>query len=152
MIKKALPSPSFTILMAEDDLDDQLLVKEAFDEVYMKNPLEFVNDGEELMDYLNQRGEYKDKALPGIILLDLNMPKKDGREALEEIKSNDRLRNIPILVLTTSKAEEDILKSYNLGANSYIVKPVTLQSLMEVARTVGHYWVEIVTLPKELRK
>lgn len=146
------PPPPFTILMAEDDPDDQLLAREAFEEVYMMNPLEFVNDGEYLMDYLHRRGDYshlKGKPYPGLILLDLNMPRKDGREALAEIKADKNLRKIPIIVLTTSKAEEDIIKSYDLGASSYIVKPVTLQNLMGVAKSLGEYWVQIVTLPSQ---
>jgi len=150
MTNKQLAAPPFTILMAEDDLDDQLLVQEAFDEVYIHNPLKFVNDGEELLDYLKRRGKFtslKGEPLPGIILLDLNMPRMDGREALEEIKADPALRKIPIVILTTSKAEEDIIRSYDLGASSYIVKPVTLKSLMEVARGLGEYWVQIVTLP-----
>lgn len=150
MNKLTTPPGPFVILMAEDDPDDQMLVREAFDEVYLKNPLQFVNDGEQLMDYLHCRGDYgylEGRPLPGLILLDLNMPRKDGREALKEIKADEKLRKIPIVVLTTSKAEEDIIKSYDLGASSYIVKPVTLQSLMEVARSLGEYWMEIVTLP-----
>lgn len=140
----------FTILMAEDDPDDQYLVREAFDEVYLRNPLVIVNDGEELMDYLHRRGQYvslEGEPYPGIILLDLNMPRKDGREALKEIKSDENLRRIPVIVLTTSKADEDILRSYDLGANSYIVKPVKLKNLMDVSRMIGEYWVEMVTLP-----
>lgn len=150
MEKISIPPAPFTILMADDDPDDQMLVKEAFDEVYLRNPLVLVNDGEELMDYLHRRGEYSSlegQPYPGLILLDLNMPKKDGREALKEIKSDKDLRRIPVIVLTTSKAEEDILKSYDLGANSYIVKPVKLKNLMDVSRMLGEYWVEIVTLP-----
>jgi len=152
MNKLQTPPGPFIILMAEDDMDDQLLVQEAFDEVYLKNPLRFVNDGEQLMDYLKRRGEYaslEKEALPGLILLDLNMPRKDGREALKEIKSDPVLRKIPVVVLTTSKADEDVIRSYDLGASSYIVKPVTLKNLMNVARSLGQYWVEIVTLPPD---
>lgn len=151
MDKLKTPDGPFIILMAEDDLDDQMLVQEAFEEVYLKNPLQFVNDGEELMDYLHRRGEYtslKAEPLPGLILLDLNMPRMDGREALKEIKNDPKLRKIPIVILTTSKADEDVVKSYDLGASSYIVKPVTLQNLMNVARSLGQYWIEIVTLPR----
>ena len=150
MKKLSVPQGPFVILMAEDDPDDQMLVKEAFDEVYLKNPLQFVNDGEQLLDYLKREGDYSSlqgTPLPGLILLDLNMPKKDGREALKEIKEIEALRKIPIVILTTSKAEEDIIRSYDLGASSYIVKPVTLHSLMDVARSLGQYWLEIVTLP-----
>jgi CheY-like chemotaxis protein len=119
---------SVTILVADDDPEDCLLIKEAVKEGLLLNGLRFVEDGEELMDYLRHEGGYKSPSSsprPGIILLDLNMPRKDGREALKEIKSDPDLKGIPVVVLTTSKAEEDILRSYNLGANSYITKPVT---------------------------
>ena len=139
-----------TILMADDDADDRLLTEEAFAESHVVNDLRFVEDGEELMEYLLRRGKYsnpKDSPLPGVILLDLNMPRKDGREALEEIKNNAELRHIPIIVLTTSKAEEDIYRTYDLGANSFITKPVTFSSLVQVLQTIGQYWFEIVELP-----
>lgn len=139
-----------TILMADDDEDDCMLAREALAESRLANALYLVRDGEELMDYLNQRGKYTDLNLaprPGLILLDLNMPKKDGREALREIKADPQLKHIPVVVLTTSKAEEDIYRSYELGANSYITKPVTFASLVEVMRTIGKYWFEIVELP-----
>jgi two-component system response regulator len=140
-----------TILMADDDPDDRQLTREAFEEAKLANDLRFVEDGVELLDYLNRRGKYTDPASsprPSIILLDLNMPRKDGREALEEIKSDPRLRTIRVIVLTTSKAEEDILRSYNLSAASYITKPVTFESLVEVIKTLGKYWLEIVELPE----
>lgn len=139
-----------TILLAEDDPDDRQLTQEAFVESRLANEVHFVEDGEELMDYLLRRGKYeslKDKNLPGLILLDLNMPRKDGREALKEIKADPELRRIPIVVLTTSKAEEDILRTYNLGVNSYITKPVTFESLVETIKVLGKYWFEIVELP-----
>jgi two-component system response regulator len=139
-----------TILMAEDDADDRMLTKEALDESRVLNDLRFVEDGVELMDYLQRRGKYSDPAsspLPGLILLDLNMPKKDGREALREIKSDPELRRIPIVVMTTSKAEEDIFRSYDLGASSFITKPVTFDRLVELMKTLGDYWVEFVELP-----
>ena len=139
-----------TILMADDDPDDRLLVEDAFAEIRLENPLDFVVDGIELMDYLHRRGAYKHLAgmpLPGLILLDLNMPRKNGREALHEIKRDENLRKIPIVILTTSKAEEDLLASYELGANSFIVKPVTFDKLVEVIRVVTDYWLRIVTLP-----
>jgi len=141
-----------TILLADDDPDDRLLTKQALAENRLANDLRFVENGEELLDYLYRLGKYRDPASsprPGLILLDLNMPKKDGREALEEIKSNPDLRQIPIVILTTSKTEEDIYRSYNLGVNSYIAKPVTFQGLVEVMRTLGKYWFEIVELPPE---
>jgi len=146
------PGRPITILMADDDRDDCLLVKDAFKESRLANDLRFVEDGEELMDYLYHRGKYADAKMsprPGLILLDLNMPRKDGREALGEIKSDHDLRSIPIVILTTSKQEEDILRSYDVGANSYITKPVTFKELVEVMKSLGKYWLEIVELPDE---
>ena len=139
-----------TILMADDDSDDRMLVKEAFEESRLNNDIHFVEDGEQLIDYLFRRGAFahlKGEPYPGLILLDLNMPKKDGREALAEIKAHVDLRRIPIVVLTTSRAEEDILRTYDLGANSFITKPVTFESLVHVVQVLGNYWVEIVELP-----
>jgi CheY-like chemotaxis protein len=139
-----------TILMADDDADDRQLTKEAFEEARLANDLRFVEDGVELLDYLHRRGKYTDPAAsprPGIILLDLNMPRKDGREALREIKAEPRLKNIRVVIMTTSKAEEDILRSYDLSAASYITKPVTFAGLTEVIKTLGKYWLEIVELP-----
>jgi two-component system response regulator len=147
-------SQSITILMADDDPDDRQLTKEAFEESRIGNDLRFVQDGAELMDYLQRRGPYSDPAhspRPGLILLDLNMPKKDGREALQEIKADPKLRNIRIVVLTTSKAEEDILRTYDLSASSYITKPVTFDRLVEVIQVLGKYWLEIVELPCEAK-
>jgi CheY-like chemotaxis protein len=141
-----------TILMADDDPDDRLLTREAFEESRLANDLRFVEDGEELMDYLKRRGKYSDPASsprPSLILLDLNMPRKDGREALKEIKEDPQLRQIRVVVLTTSKAEEDIYRSYDLSAASYITKPVTFTALAEAVRTLGKYWLEIVELPGE---
>lgn len=143
-------SKPITILMADDDADDRLMTKEAFEESRLANDLRFVEDGVELMDYLQRRGKYSDPATsprPGLILLDLNMPKKDGREALEEIKADPNLKCVRIVVLTTSKAEEDIYRTYDLGAASYITKPVTFAGMAEVIKTVGKYWLEIVELP-----
>ena len=140
------------ILMADDDEDDYMLAREALLESRLTNELHFVRDGEELMDYLYRRGKYAQKSnspRPGLILLDLNMPKKDGREALTEIKSDPNLRQIPVVVLTTSKAQDDIYEIYDLGANSFITKPVTFSSLVEVMKTLGKYWFEIVELPQE---
>ncbi|HEY9614121.1 response regulator [Allocoleopsis sp.] len=141
-----------TILMADDDPDDCMLAREALAESRFANDLHFVSDGEELMDYLYRRGKYSapgSAPRPGLILLDLNMPKKDGREVLRELKADPHLRQIPVLVLTTSKAEEDIYCSYYLGANSYITKPVTFSSLIEVMQTLSKYWFEIVELPSQ---
>jgi CheY-like chemotaxis protein len=138
------------ILIADDDADDRLLIKEAFEESEWKNPLHFVQDGVELLDYLFRRDKFADLAgepLPDLILLDLNMPRKNGIEALEEIKSEERLKLIPIIVFTTSKAEEDILRSYNLGVNSFITKPVSFDLLVELTKSLAKYWFEIVKLP-----
>lgn len=140
-----------TILMADDDEDDCMLAREALAESRLANQLHIVNDGEQLMDYLHHRGLYANKSSaprPNLILLDLNMPKKDGREALREIKADPLLRKIPVVILTTSKAEEDVYSSYDLGANSFIIKPMTFTSLVEVMRTIGKYWFEIVELPR----
>jgi CheY-like chemotaxis protein len=142
---------SITILMADDDPDDRQLTREAFEEAKLANDLRFVEDGVELLDYLHRRGKYADPAdspRPGIILLDLNMPRKDGREALQELKQDARFRAIRVIILTTSKAEEDILRTYNLSAASYITKPVTFESLVDVVKTLGKYWLEIVELPE----
>lgn len=139
-----------TILLADDDPDDRQLTKEAFEENHLANDLRFVEDGQELMDYLHQRGKFAAPGaapLPGLILLDLNMPRKDGREALQEIKSDPRFRNIRVIVMTTSKAEEDVVRSYDLSAASYITKPVTFERLVEVIKALGKYWLEIVELP-----
>jgi CheY-like chemotaxis protein len=138
------------ILMADDDADDRMLAKEALEESRVINDLRFVEDGEALMDYLYRRGKFahaETSPRPGLILLDLNMPKKDGREALKEIKDDPELRRIPIVVMTTSQAEEDIFRSYDLGASSFITKPVTFDRLVELMKTLGNYWVEFVQLP-----
>lgn len=138
------------IVIAEDDPDDRLLAKEALEESRVLNELFFVEDGEELVDFLRQRGKYADAEKaprPGLILLDLNMPRKDGREALKEIKADPELRRIPVVVMTTSKAEEDIFRSYDTGANSYITKPVTFEGLVDTMKALGRYWVEFVELP-----
>lgn len=139
-----------TILMADDDEDDRLLAKEAMVESRVLNSLRFVEDGVELIAYLRGEGKYGDRAeypMPGLILLDLNMPKKDGREALRDIKADADLRRIPVVILTTSKAEEDMLRGYDLGAASYITKPVTFDALVDLMGALGRYWVEIVELP-----
>ncbi|MCY0989359.1 response regulator [Nannocystis sp. ILAH1] len=138
-----------TILIADDDPEDRMLAAEALKESRLANDIRFVEDGEELLDYLLLRGGFTnpdDAPRPGVILLDLNMPRKDGREALREIKENPELRRIPIIVLTTSKAEIDIYRSYDLGVNSFIVKPVTFDSLVEVMQVLRKYWFEIVEI------
>ncbi len=141
---------TITILMADDDEDDRFMAREALQEARLANDVHFVVDGVELMDYLCHRGKYGNGAhapRPGLILLDLNMPRKDGREALKEIKSDPDLKQIPIVVLTTSKADEDIYRSYNLGVNSYITKPVSFEGLVEVMKALSMYWFKIVQLP-----
>jgi CheY-like chemotaxis protein len=143
---------SVKVLLADDDPDDRQLIHEAFVENHLDNELCCVEDGEELMEYLHQRGRYSKlhrTPLPGLILLDLNMPRMDGREALREIKADPDLRWIPTVVLTASKAEGDVLRSYNLGANSYMTKPETFKSLMELIKVLGQYWFEVVRLPRD---
>jgi two-component system response regulator len=149
MMTKVNGNP-IVILMADDDADDRMLARDALEESRVLNELRFVEDGEELMEYLRRSGKYAsaaDSPRPGLILLDLNMPKKDGREALKEIKSDPNLRRIPVVIMTTSKAEEDIFRSYDFGASSFITKPVTFDRLVELMRTLGEYWVEFVELP-----
>ncbi len=137
------------ILMADDDDDDFLLTKKALDESKLLNDLYRVKDGEELLDYLrnDNKSSKKHCLRPGVILLDLNMPKMDGREALKELKTDPNLKNIPVVVFTTSKAEEDIIRSYQLGVNSFITKPVKFEDLIQVMQALGRYWFEIVELP-----
>lgn len=145
------PKESVVILMADDDADDRYLAQDALREAHVLNEMRFVEDGEELLDYLCHRGAYADPnsaPRPGLILLDLNMPRKDGREALQEIKENAELRCIPIIVMTTSRSDEDILRSYDYGVAGYITKPVSFEGLVQVMKVVGRYWFEIVRLPK----
>jgi two-component system, response regulator len=144
---------SITILMADDDEDDRVLTAGALKRSRVINDMRFVVDGEDLMHYLHGRGPYGPGGLPaprpGLILLDLNMPKKDGREALAEIKRDPSLRRIPVVVLTTSKAEEDIFRTYDLGVNSFVTKPVTFEELASVMGTLACYWFDLVELPEE---
>jgi CheY-like chemotaxis protein len=145
-----IPKKMLVILMADDDADDRLLAQEAMHESRVLNELHFVEDGVQLLSYLRGDDSFGDRTIfpiPGLILLDLNMPKMDGREALAEIKADPRLRRIPVVILTTSKADEDMVKGYDLGAASYITKPVTFDALVELMRTLGRYWVEFVELP-----
>jgi len=140
------------ILLAEDDPDDRLLTMRALEKSRLANELYCVEDGEELMDYLHHRGEYTGPEVaprPGLILLDLNMPRKDGREALQEIKTDPSLRRIPVVVLTTSQAEQDILRSYDLGVNAFVTKPVTFDDLSNAVTVLGNFWFEIVKLPPQ---
>ena len=138
------------ILMAEDDSDDRLLVKDAIAECHWEGQVHFVENGEELLDYLSRRGKYSQPGSaprPGLILLDLNMPRKDGREVLRELKADSDLRRIPVVVLTTSQAHTDIERMYELGANTFISKPVQFEALVNVMRSLGQYWFEVVELP-----
>jgi CheY-like chemotaxis protein len=148
------PTKSMTLLCAEDDADYRLLTRRALKVSRVANDVRFVEDGVELMDYLHRRGKYAEPGAapaPGLILLDLNLPRKDGREALEEIKQHPELRRIPVVIMTTSNAEEDVMKTYSLGASSYIRKPANMTSLVDIMSTLGHYWFEIVELapPRE---
>jgi CheY-like chemotaxis protein len=142
-----------TILMADDDQDDRDMALDAMQDLRLADKLQFVVDGQDLLDYLRREGGYADaderaeSPLPGIILLDLNMPRMDGREALAEIKADETLRQIPVVVLTTSNDEQDVRRTYALGANSFITKPVTLTGLVDVMRTLARYWFDTVELP-----
>jgi CheY-like chemotaxis protein len=138
------------ILIADDDSDDRLLAREALEESGLAGDLRFVEDGAELMDYLRHRNKFSAPAAspqPGLILLDLNMPRKDGREALKEIRADLELRKIPVVILTTSHADTDIARSYELGANSFITKPTAFDALVKVMKAIGGYWFEVVVLP-----
>lgn len=135
------------ILLVEDSKGDIGLIEEVFEDAKIRNILHIVEDGEEAIAFLRGEGEFSDVPRPDIILLDLNLPKKDGREVLEEVKSDDKLKNIPVVVLTTSKAEEDILRSYNLHANAYITKPVDFDQFIKAVKSIESFWLEIVKLP-----
>lgn len=138
-----------TILMADDDPDDQILLQEALKENNIPNSVCFVENGEELLDFLHKRGKFEGVELsPGLILLDLNMPKMDGRQALKLLKEDPVLKKIPIVVLTTSRADSDILECYDLGVNSFISKPVNFAELVDVTREISNYWLGTVTLPE----
>jgi len=140
-----------TILICDDDEDDRMLTQQALEDAHISNELRFVEDGEQLLDYLYQRGQFSGETgaapRPGLILLDLNMPKMDGREALQRIKSDATLIDIPVVVLTTSGLDADVIRSYRLGVNSFITKPVTFSGLVEAMNVLGRYWLEIVELP-----
>ncbi len=137
------------ILLVEDNPGDVRLTEEALKEGKIMNKLSVVNDGVEAMDYLRRRGRYADSDRPDLILLDLNLPKKNGREVLAEIKSDESLRRIPVVILTVSRAEEDILKSYDLHANCYISKPIDFDQFIKVVRTIENFWFSIVLLPSD---
>ena len=138
------------ILLVEDNEGDARLAKEAMLESKMRNTLHHVSDGEEAMEFLRRVGKYADAPRPSLILLDLNLPKKDGREVLAEVKSDDELKHIPVVVLTTSSAEEDILASYDLHANCYITKPVDLTQFIKIVRSIDDFWLTIVRLPNSV--
>jgi CheY-like chemotaxis protein len=143
---------SIVILLADDDEDDRLLTADALRAAKVVNAMRTVNDGEELMDYLYHRGKYAppgSSPRPGLVLLDLNMPKKDGREALREMKADPALRSIPVVILTTSRTENEIQRIYDLGANSFVVKPVTFEGFVHAMQVATEYWLQIVELPKE---
>lgn len=142
----------FPILMADDDEDDRLLTKRAFDKLRVRNDLHFVKDGVELLAFLRREEPHQDAPRPGLVLLDLNMPRKDGRAALAEIKADPGIRGIPVVVLTTSKAEEDIVRIYDRGAASYVMKPVTFDGLLEAVARLQSYWVELVELPADVSR
>jgi len=144
------PTRNFLILMAEDDADDRLLVQDAFSESGSSDVVRFVGDGEELVDYLLRRGKFEkpaDSPRPDLILLDLNMPKKDGREALQEIRAHTALRRVPVVVFTTSRADTDVAKVYELGANSFITKPAEFEALVNTVSRLTGYWFGTVELP-----
>ena len=146
---------AIVILLADDDEDDRMMTAHAMRTSKLANDLKTVGDGDELMDYLYHRGKHAppgSSPRPGLVLLDLNMPRKDGREALREMKADPVLRSIPVVILTTSKAEEDIGNTYGLGANSFITKPVTFDGLVQAMKVVAEYWLQIVRLPNRVQK
>jgi two-component system, chemotaxis family, response regulator Rcp1 len=138
---------SIDILIVEDNKGDARLIKEVLNENKVFTSLYFVKDGVEAMDYLNARGKYKEAPKPDLIILDLNLPRKDGREVLAEIKSDDKLKHIPVVIMTISQAEEDILKSYNLHANCYVTKPIDLIQFIKVVKSIENFWFSVVKLP-----
>jgi len=143
---------SLLIMVAEDDADDRVLLSDAFAESGVQVEIEFVADGVELLARLAERDAQPDHGLPDLVLLDLNMPRMDGREALRAIRDNDRLRHLPVIILTTSRAELDIRLSYQLGANSYVAKPRRFDELIMVLRSLERYWMDIVQLPSDARR
>ena len=148
MVTRSLPK-HVEILLVEDSPADILLTREAFEQNKIMNPIHVAEDGIRAMDFLHKRGEYASAPRPDLILLDLNLPRKNGREVLAEIKSDPELKKIPIVVLTTSSAEEDILKAYDLNANCYVIKPVGFDNFMNAIQSIRHFWFSVVTLPPE---
>jgi CheY-like chemotaxis protein len=147
MTRKEGEAPPVEILLVEDNPGDYRLTQEALKEGKVYNNLYWARDGVEALDFLKQVGKFADAPRPDIILLDLNLPKKDGREVLEEIKRDSNLRAIPVVILTTSKAEEDVLRSYDLHANCYVTKPVDLDKFIVVVQSIDRFWLTVVTLP-----
>ncbi|MDL5159761.1 response regulator [Actinomycetospora termitidis] len=142
------PPDEIDVLLVEDDEGDVLMTREAFEHHKLRNTLHVVPDGVEALQFLRREGTYADAPRPGLILLDLNLPRKDGRQVLEEIKSDEVLRAIPVVVLTTSQAEEDILRSYNLHANAYVAKPVDFERFIDIIRQIDDFFVTVVKLPR----
>ncbi|MFJ4787310.1 response regulator [Streptomyces sp. NPDC088794] len=142
------PAATIDVLLVEDDPGDELMTREAFEDNKIGNTLHVVRDGEEALDFLYQRGDHTDAPRPGLILLDLNLPKYDGRQVLEKIKSDPELAHIPVVILTTSAAEEDILRSYKLHANAYVTKPVDLDQFIAAVRQIDDFFVQVVRLPR----
>ena len=141
------PQKQIDVLLVEDDPGDVLMTREAFEENKVANRLAVVNDGASAMEYLRKEGQYVDAPTPDMVLLDLNLPRMDGREVLAAMKSDDQLRRIPVVVLTTSEAEEDVLRSYSLHANAYVTKPVDFQRFIDVVRQIDDFFVSVVRLP-----
>ncbi|HYT10151.1 MAG TPA: response regulator [Mycobacteriales bacterium] len=139
------------VLLVEDDPGDVLMTREAFEEHKLHNTLHVVNDGVEALRFLRREGEYADSPRPGLVLLDLNLPRKDGREVLREVKADESLRTIPVVVLTTSEAEEDVLRSYKLYANAYVTKPVDFERFIRVVQQIDEFFVTVVRLPTSVR-
>jgi CheY-like chemotaxis protein len=148
MIPPDTPLKPIDVLLVEDDPGDTLMIKEAFEDNKVRNRLNCVADGVEALAFLRREGEFGEAPRPDLILLDLNLPRKDGREVLEEIKADPELRTIPVVVLTTSEAEEDILRSYSLHANAYVTKPVDFERFIAVVRQIDEFFVEVVRLPR----
>ena len=148
MLTRTEGSPPVEILLVEDNAGDYRLTQEALREGKVYNNLYWAQDGVEALEFLRRRGRYSDVPRPDIVLLDLNLPKKDGREVLADIKKDDSLRLIPVVILTTSQAEEDVVRSYDLHANCYVTKPVDLEKFITVVQSIDRFWLTIATLPK----
>ena len=146
-LTESTPVRPIEVLLVEDDEGDVLMTREALAEGKVINRLNVVNDGVEAVEYLRRDGQYAEASRPDLILLDLNLPKKDGRQVLEEVKADDDLRRIPVIVLTTSAADEDVLRSYDLHANAYVTKPVDFDRFIEVVRQIDEFFVTVVKLP-----